>query len=99
MYFQQMQQMPFLIISDINMPVMDGLRLREILARDKALVKKTTPFIFLTTAPSSEIIDLSFEQMVQGFYKKPEGFEALKKQLRTIVDYWKSSLHPNNPFY
>ena len=41
---------PFLIISDINMPVVNGFRLREIVLSDEKINCAGVPYIFFTTS-------------------------------------------------
>nr|WP_293845723.1 response regulator [uncultured Arsenicibacter sp.] len=94
-YLIQNKTKPFLILCDINMPLMNGIALRREIIQRKDLVKQTTPFIFFTTQPDTVTVDLAFEYMVQGFYKKPYGYEDIKRTLSIIIEYWKTSLHPN----
>src|SRR3712207_8578946 len=42
------------IISDINLPAMTGLQLKEEINRNTQLHGKNIPFVFLTTTPRSE---------------------------------------------
>lgn len=87
---------PFLILCDINMPLMNGIELRKQMNEDEYLKKKSIPFVFLTTAANSEIVQTAYDETVQGFYKKATTYEGVKEQIGLIISYWKSCLHPNN---
>lgn len=94
-YLETTTEKPLLILCDINMPVMNGLELRKRINENEWLRRKSIPFIFLTTAASPEIVQIAYDEAVQGFYKKATSFDGFSEQIRLIVDYWKSCLHPN----
>ncbi|WP_221391781.1 response regulator [Dyadobacter sp. NIV53] len=94
-YLESTQEQPFLILCDINMPVMNGLELREQIDQNEYLKKKSIPFVFLSTADNPNIIEAAYHSKIQGFYKKLSNFKDYKKQIRIIVDYWEHCLHPN----
>lgn len=85
---------PFLIISDINLPVMTGLELYKKIMSNDLLRVRTIPFIFLTTSSDSQTIAKAFEMPVQGFFVKPSSIPELKDMMRMIIDYWKICRHP-----
>lgn len=95
-YLEKMIEQPFLILCDINMPLMNGLELRQRINSSENLRRKSIPFIYLTTASNSELVRTAYDQTVQGFYKKATTYQGLQEQLALIVAYWKSCLHPNN---
>ena len=45
-YLRKPGKKPFLLLCDINMPSMNGLKLREVINSDAELRKKSIPFIF-----------------------------------------------------
>jgi CheY-like chemotaxis protein len=60
---------PFIIISDINMPKLNGLDLREIIYNDQKLSSRCTPFVFLTTSYGSpENINRAFKIISSGIF-------------------------------
>lgn len=95
-YLETTAEQPFLILCDINMPLMNGLELRRRINQSDYLRKKSTPFVFLTTAASAETIITAYEESVQGFYRKPSHFAHLQEQLKVIIAYWENCLHPNS---
>ena len=52
-FLESTLEKPFLIISDINMPLMNGLELKKYIQSNEELKKKCYPFVFLTTTVSS----------------------------------------------
>jgi CheY-like chemotaxis protein len=82
---------PFLIVSDINMPKMDGLSFKAAIESCKILKAKSIPFVFLSTASSRVYIEKAYALNAQGFFEKGATFDKLKSSLRTIIDYWTAS--------
>ena len=95
-YLRATTDQPFIIITDINMPMMNGLELREQIIKDPFLRKKSIPFIFLSTTDGSRIIDKVYELEVQGFFQKEFSYQAVSKQIKLIIDYWHKCKHPNH---
>ena len=95
-YLEKTTEKPFLILCDINMPIMDGLELRQRINESDYLRGKAIPFIFLTTSSNAQSVEVAYQESVQGFYKKSPQYTGLQEQIRLIVDYWQSCLHPNN---
>lgn len=95
LYLETTQQQPFVIICDINMPVMNGLELRERIDQNEYLRKKSIPFVFLSTADNPLVIETAYDSTIQGFFKKENSFEDFKKRIKVIYDYWACCLHPN----
>ncbi|MFD1143731.1 response regulator [Larkinella insperata] len=91
-----MTQQPFLILCDINMPLLNGIELRQQITDNAYLREKAIPFVFLTTAANMQTVQQAYKQMVQGFYKKASSVEGIQQQLKHIVEYWQGCLHPNS---
>jgi CheY-like chemotaxis protein len=95
-YLRTSTDLPFLIICDVNMPVMNGLEFRQQMYEHEALKTKSIPFIFLSTTGDEKIVDQAYELAVQGFFQKPHDFDELRNILILAVDYWRQSLFPEN---
>lgn len=87
---------PFLIISDVNLPKMDGFELRERILREKAVSHKSVPFIFWSTKVSEAQIKRAYDLSVHGFFLKGTSYKDLKDKLQEIVKYWDDSLAPSS---
>lgn len=85
---------PFLIISDINLPSMTGIELKQQINNNAFLLKKSIPFIFLSTTPDKYAIATAYSVWVQGYFVKPLRFSDLKEMMGCIVTYWKTCRHP-----
>lgn len=85
---------PFLVISDINMPKLNGFALRELIQKDEDLVVKCIPYIFFTTSSSQATILEAYRKCVQGFFVKPNTISALMATLDAVIRYWQFSYSP-----
>jgi CheY-like chemotaxis protein len=89
-------EQPFIIFSDINMPGMNGIEMRNEIISDPYLREKSIPFVFYSTAANPQQVRLAYELTVQGFFQKPASYTELTQMLRLIIDYWKVCRHPND---
>ncbi|KAA9354818.1 response regulator [Larkinella humicola] len=86
---------PFIVISDINMPKLNGLELREQIHENEDLRLKCIPYLFFTTSAEQQHVIDAYSKSVQGFFIKPSKFEKLKETVRKIVEYWQECVSPN----
>jgi CheY-like chemotaxis protein len=89
-------EVPFIILSDINMPGMDGMEFRRQIEADETLKRKSIPFIFLTTTAGPQAIKEAYELSVQGFFEKGSNLQYLRQLLQEIYNYWQRCKHPNS---
>ncbi len=87
---------PFLILSDINMPKLDGFELRSKVKTDANLQLKCIPYLFFTTASSQRAVIDAYSLSVQGFFVKQTKIAELEKTIVVIMEYWKRCTSPNN---
>jgi CheY-like chemotaxis protein len=86
---------PFIIFSDINMPRLSGIELRNKVHENEDLRIKSIPYLFFTTtAQQSHVID-AYSKSIQGFFVKPNDYSEIKKTVQTIVEYWLKCVSPN----
>jgi CheY-like chemotaxis protein len=95
-YLMTTTVLPFLILSDINMPKLDGFALREKLHNDAALQVKCIPYLFFSTAVSQEMVINAYSLSVQGFFIKETTMSGLEDTIKSIMEYWKRCAAPNN---
>jgi CheY-like chemotaxis protein len=94
-YLTESDVEPFIIFSDINMPKLNGIELREKIHQNELLRLKSIPFLFFSTsAEQNHVID-AYSKSAQGFFIKPSSFEEIKDTLRTILDYWLKCVSAN----
>lgn len=87
---------PFLILSDVNMPRMNGFELRTEVFNNKQLQMKCIPYLFFTTSANKKAVADAYSMSVQGFFVKPSSMEALRETIRKIMEYWKECIAPND---
>jgi CheY-like chemotaxis protein len=85
---------PFLILVDINLPIMNGLEFQEKINENEYLRKKSIPLVFLTTTDNLSTVEKAYERPVQGFFTKPVRFREFKESLSAIINYWRLCKHP-----
>ena len=95
-YLLTTSEQPFIILSDINMPIMNGLEFKEKIQQDKFLRQKGIPFIFISTNASSTVVRKAHELSVQGYFQKPNNLKEIKVMLQKLFDYWELCKHINN---
>ncbi len=87
---------PFLILSDINMPKLNGFELREKIRTDAELDVKCIPYLFFSTASNQKSVIDAYSLSVQGFFVKQTKISELEKTVSVIMEYWKRCVAPNN---
>ena len=95
-YLHQPHVVPFLILSDINMPKLTGFELRDKLKTDADLAIKCIPYLFFSTALNQRAVIDAYSNSVQGFFVKQTDIGELKKIISIIMEYWKRCAAPNN---
>lgn len=86
---------PFIILSDINMPKLDGFALRDQIFSDPELSRVCIPYIFLTTSTDNiRYIERAYCLSIQGYFQKPTDYNDFKNLLSNLLSYWKLSKTP-----
>ncbi len=83
------------IISDINMPEMNGLELLDQLKKNETL--KEIPVIMITTEGSSERMQEAFKRGAKGFIKKPFLPEDIRKVLHQVIGVSENGEYKEDP--
>jgi CheY-like chemotaxis protein len=95
-YLNQTDIQPFLILSDINMPKINGFELRNKVFTNEQLQTKCIPYLFFTTGGTKKSVLDAYALSVQGFFVKPSSMSELENTIRKIVEYWKECIAPNH---
>ena len=93
-YLKSTKTEPFLLLSDINMPKIDGFTLRDQISRDPELNERCAPYLFLTTSDTVDYITRAYQRSIQGYFAKPVTFSGYKKLIADILSYWKLNKTP-----
>lgn len=94
-YLNKSDVQPFLILSDINMPKISGIELRNKVFTNEQLQTKCIPYLFFTTGANKKLVIDAYTMSVQGFFLKPNSLQALENTIRKIVEYWQECIAPN----
>lgn len=97
-HIESSDELPFLILSDVNLPKLDGLALRAKLKTDASLNNKCIPYLFFTTSLNQDAVITAYSQSVQGFFIKENTMEEIEKTIRVIMEYWRRCAAPNDFF-
>src|SRR5262245_56956635 len=95
-YLQTMDEQPFIIFCDVNIPGLTGTEFKRQIDEHPSLRKKSIPFIFYSTAVNQSAVNEAYTQMtVQVFFQKKNRFEDIKRDIKLIIEYWQECRHPN----
>ena len=97
-YLLTTPELPFLILSDINMPKLNGFELIDKLHTDAALQLKCIPYLFFSTAADQKMVIKAYSLSAQGFFVKPSSMLEMEEVIRDIMNYWQKCAAPNS-FY
>lgn len=94
-YLNRTDTHPFLILSDINMPKINGFELRNKIFTNEQLQSKCIPYLFFTTSANKRAVHDAYALSVQGFFVKPMTMGGLENTIRKIVEYWQECIAPS----
>jgi CheY-like chemotaxis protein len=94
-YLNKTDVQPFLILSDINMPKINGFELRSKIFTNEQLQTKCIPYLFFTTGANKKAVVDAYAMSVQGFFLKPSSIQALENTIKKIVEYWQECIAPS----
>ena len=75
---------PYVILSDLNMPKMNGIELLKIIKNDEAL--RNIPVVVLTTSQAEDDIAESFKLGVDGYMVKSDDYDSFLEIIRAIIE-------------
>ena len=80
------EDVPDLILLDINLPKMNGTEVLELIKNDPEL--KRIPVIMLTTSSAEKDILASYDNHANCYITKPVDLDRFMDVVRTIEDFW-----------
>ena len=95
-FLNKTEEPPFLILSDINMPKINGFELRNKVFTNEQLHIKCIPYLFFTTGATKQSVIDAYAMTVQGFFVKPNSVQDLENTIKTIVEYWQKCIAPSH---
>jgi len=95
-FIRETQHNIFLIYSDLNMPVMDGLQLKRIIDQTPEIKEAAIPFIFCSNSSSDAEIRAAYALNIQGFFRKSTDQPSAIENLLRILSFWGKCVHPQD---
>jgi CheY-like chemotaxis protein len=86
----------FLIISDIDMPGMDGLQLKRLIELTPEIKIKAIPFVFHSQSVSATEVRAAYASNIQGYLRKAHDLEGTVTGLYKLVALWTDCIHPKD---
>jgi CheY-like chemotaxis protein len=83
---------PWIILLDLNMPIMNGIEFLEAIKDDEKLMR--IPVVVLTTSTEQQDRLNSFNLGAVGYMSKPVDYQKFVEVMRAIVAYWTISEMP-----
>jgi len=93
-FLQNTKIEPFLVLSDINMPKLNGMELREKIHNNEDLRRKSIPYLFFSTSAEQQHVVEAYSRSIQGFFVKSNDYEKIKNTIVKIVEYWQECESP-----
>jgi CheY-like chemotaxis protein len=86
----------FMILSDLNMPMMDGLTLKRLIDLIPELKVKAIPFFFHSNTSSLAEMRSAYGNNIQGFLRKADSIDETVDSLTAIINLWTKCIHPKD---
>ena len=90
-WLKQTEVTPLFILTDINLPRLNGLELRRRMLKEARRRIAYAPFVFYTTSDYQRMIDDAYELSIQGFFIKRINIEDIRKMVSILMDYWSNA--------
>ncbi|WP_344786064.1 response regulator [Postechiella marina] len=85
-FLQKKDELPDVILLDLNMPKINGIEFLTILKNDDVL--KYIPTIILTTSNNQRDLLECYKIGIAGYVLKPLKYEDYMVKIEKVLDYW-----------
>ena len=85
-------QRPYLILLDLNMPIMGGLEFLKIIRQDEEL--KNTIIFVLTTSSADQDLVAAYNENIAGYIVKSDVKGGFDKVIKLLDCYWRVVMLP-----
>ena len=92
-YLNEINELPGLIILDLNMPKMGGIEFLREIRKDEKL-KNISVFVMTTSNEDKDKVD-AYNLNVAGYILKPLSMERFIEAVSTLNNYWKLCEFPD----
>ncbi len=86
--------LPNLILTDLNMPRMDGFEFLQKIKSDKRF--RHIPVLVFSTSEKKSDIEKAYELQASGYIVKPFGFDAFVDYIKRISDFCSINSFPGD---
>jgi CheY-like chemotaxis protein len=93
-YLKKTKEAPFVIISDINMPRMNGIELLKEMKHERMAQFKSIPYLIISSSTSELEIIAAYTCGAQGYFGKTMSMIDQVELLMDIKKYWGKCRHP-----
>jgi len=94
-FLNSTEETPLLILSDVNMPGMNGFEIRNRITANEKIHSKCIPYLFFTTSVDRKAVEEAYALSVHGYFVKPSTMMEMQNTLKKIIDYWQESFAPS----
>jgi CheY-like chemotaxis protein len=95
-YLRETKDDIFLVLSDVNMPRMDGLALKRLIEATPELKMKSIPFFFHSNSATPAEVRTAYSLGIQGYIKKGLTISETQSSLEKILALWTEVVHPKD---
>ena len=85
-YLEKKEDLPDLILLDLNMPKINGIEFLSILKKDDIL--KYIPTVILTTSSNQKDLLECYKIGIAGYVLKPLKYEEYVSKIENLLAYW-----------
>lgn len=93
-YLQTCQRPPSLLITDLNMPYLNGIELLNLIKQSAR--HRVMPVVILTTSAAEEDRERCYQAGANAFLVKPNRFSEMTGLLNSCVQVWLGTVRPTS---